>query len=119
MVKENRRRLRKKWKERRLKKSATDVEVLELSLPPTRNTMRSAPSVEVQEKENPNLIKNILGPNMDKTEKWEILIRSIRRGAKILNIDLTEADMPEYLNWKVASDMNKNLWSLIYSRRRE
>ena len=54
---------------------------------------------------------------MDEQEKWETLMRSIRRAAKILNIDLTEADMPDYLNWRVASSLHEKLWSLIYSRR--
>ena len=56
---------------------------------------------------------------MDEFENWETLMRSIRRAAKILNIDLAEADMPDYLNWSVASDMHRNLWALIYSKRKK
>ena len=56
---------------------------------------------------------------MDEVEKWEALLKSIMQAAKILNIDLTEADMPDFLNWKVASDMHRNLWTLIYSKKRK
>ena len=55
---------------------------------------------------------------MGEDEKWEALLKSIRRAAKILNIDLTERDLPDYLNWVVASDMNKNLWARVYRRRK-
>ena len=54
---------------------------------------------------------------MDEYEKWGTLMFSIRRAAKILNIDLTEADMPDYLNWRVASALHEKLWSLIYLRK--
>ncbi len=63
---------------------------------------RRAENFEIQEKE---------------VEKWEALMRSIRRAARILNLDLTEVDMPDYLNWEVASDIHQNLWSMVYQRR--
>ena len=56
---------------------------------------------------------------MEEEEKWEALMMSIRRAAKISNIDLTEADMPDYLNWYVASDMHRNLWALVYHKRKK
>lgn len=56
---------------------------------------------------------------MDEQEKWEQLMASIRKAAKILNIDLTEADIPRYLDWRAASDMHKRLWDLIYRKRKE
>ena len=55
---------------------------------------------------------------MDGIEKWETPIRSVRKAAKVLKIDLTETDMPKFLNWKAAADMHRNLWSLVYLNRR-
>jgi len=55
---------------------------------------------------------------MDEVEKWEALLKSIMQASKILNIDLTEADMPDFLNWRVASDMHRKLWALVYQKRK-
>ena len=49
-------------------------------------------------------------------EKWEALMRSIRKGAHILGRTLTERDMPDYLNWYVATDMNKRIWAEVHSK---
>ena len=54
---------------------------------------------------------------MSEEEKWEKLMASIRKAAHILNIDLTEKDMPEYLNWPVGRDMNKRLWARVHRKR--
>lgn len=49
---------------------------------------------------------------------WDNLIRSINKAARILNIDLTEADIPQYPDWYAASKTHKNLWDLVYLKRR-
>jgi len=53
---------------------------------------------------------------MTEDEKWELLMASIRKAARILGIELTEKDMPEYLNWFVGRKMNEELWGRVYSR---
>jgi len=55
---------------------------------------------------------------MDEDEKWTTLIRSMNRAAKILNIDLTEKDMPQPMDWKYASKLNRSLWNQVTLRRR-
>ena len=52
-------------------------------------------------------------------EKWERLMASIRKAAHILNKDLDATGWPDYLNWKVASDMNEKLWAQVYAKRRK
>ena len=54
---------------------------------------------------------------MDIQEKWEALMASIRKAIHILNIDLTEADLPEYQNWYVGREMHQRLWALVYTKR--
>lgn len=56
---------------------------------------------------------------MDEFDKWEELVKPIKQAAKILNIDLTEADLPEYLNWKVGADMHRKLWDKVYAKRKK
>jgi len=51
---------------------------------------------------------------MTEEEKWNALILSIKKAAKILGIDLTEEDIPEYLNWFSGAKMHKNLWNSVY-----
>lgn len=55
---------------------------------------------------------------MDTDEKWEALLRSIRKAAKILSIDLTEEDMPRYQDWIAGADMHRKLWDLVYDKRK-
>lgn len=50
---------------------------------------------------------------MTPEEKWERLMKSIRRAALILGIEITERDVPEYLNWPIARQMSKRLWGRI------
>lgn len=50
---------------------------------------------------------------MDEHEKWELLMASIREAARKSNTDLTEADMPEYLNWKAGVDLKEKLWAKV------
>lgn len=54
---------------------------------------------------------------MDQEENWTSLIRSIKRAGKILNIDLTESDMPQPFDWRYASDFNRHLWNLVRLKR--
>ena len=49
-------------------------------------------------------------------EHWEAMMASIREAAKILNIDLTEKDMPEYMNWFVGRPMHRDLWARVYAK---
>ena len=58
-----------------------------------------------------------ISQGMSEEEKWEKLMASIRKAAHILNEDLTERDMPEYLNWPVGTDMNKRLWAQVHRKR--
>lgn len=51
---------------------------------------------------------------MNEEDKWNALIRSIKKAARILSEDLEEIDMPEYLNWRVGTDMNQHLWNQVY-----
>ena len=53
---------------------------------------------------------------MTKETQWNLLIGAINKAAYILNMDLTERDMPDYMNWLVAREMNNNLWALIKTR---
>ncbi len=55
---------------------------------------------------------------MPEEEKWELLMASIRKAAHILKLDLTEQDLPDYLNWVVGRDLNKNLWARVYLKRK-
>jgi len=50
---------------------------------------------------------------MTKEEEWENLIKSIKKAAHRLNEDLTERDMPDYMNWFVAREMHRNLWARV------
>lgn len=54
---------------------------------------------------------------MTEDEKWTCLLRSINRAARILNLDLTELDMPEYPNWWVGRRMHENLWGQVYLKK--
>jgi len=54
--------------------------------------------------------------SMEEWEKWEALMASIRKAAKILNIEITEQDVPEYLNWSVGRAMHEDLWAQVYAR---
>ncbi len=51
-------------------------------------------------------------------DDWEALVSSIRKAARILNMDLTERDMPDYQNWFIAREMHKDLWARVRSRRK-
>lgn len=57
--------------------------------------------------------------SMSEEDKWEKLMASIRKAAHILNLDLTEQDYPDYLNWPVGTAMNKNLWARVYRKRKD
>lgn len=56
---------------------------------------------------------------MDEGEQWEAMMYSIRKAAKILNIDLTEEDLPEYMNWAAGRHMHRDLWARVYSKTRD
>lgn len=56
---------------------------------------------------------------MDEGEQWEAMMASIRKAAKILNMDLTERDLPEYMNWVVGRHMHRNLWAQVYNKTRK
>ena len=56
---------------------------------------------------------------MDEGEQWEAMMYSIRKAAKILNMDLTEEDLPEYMNWTVGRDMHYRIWAKVYSKTRK
>lgn len=60
----------------------------------------------------------IIKEKMTVEEQWEALMRSIREAAHKLNLDLTEADMPDYFNWGFARDMHRRLWAQLYAKRR-
>lgn len=51
----------------------------------------------------------------EETDKWQAMIRSIHKAAKILNRDLTEKDMPEPLDWRAGSDLHDRLWAEVYA----
>jgi len=53
---------------------------------------------------------------MEEWEKWEALMASIRKAAKILGKELTEQDVPEYLNWYVGRAMHEDLWAQVYAK---
>ena len=53
---------------------------------------------------------------MDEGEQWEAMMYSIRKAARILNIDLTEEDLPEYMNWVAGRHMYRELWAQVYSK---
>ena len=50
---------------------------------------------------------------MDEEEKWNRLMMSIRKAARILNLELTEPDMPQPSDWRYASSLNSRLWGLV------
>lgn len=52
------------------------------------------------------------------TEKWQAMMNSIRKAAKILNYDLTEEEMPEPLDWKAGSHLHERLWAEVYKSHR-
>lgn len=54
---------------------------------------------------------------MDEEEKWQALMRSIRKAAKILNWDYNTVDMPNYLDWKEGADLHRKLWDLVYLQK--
>ena len=64
-----------------------------------------------------SLQKKILEVN-EEGEQWEAMMASIRGAARILNIDLTEEDMPEYMNWFVGRTMHRDLWARVYAKHR-
>ncbi len=47
-------------------------------------------------------------------DRWEILIQDIRRASLIIGMPITEAVMPDYMNWIVARDLHLKLWARIY-----
>ena len=49
-------------------------------------------------------------------EHWEDMMASIRKAAKILNMDLTEENMPEYMNWFVGRTIHRDLWARVYAK---
>ena len=51
---------------------------------------------------------------MTEEEKWEELLRSMRKAARILGMTLEEDDLPEYLNWFSGAKMHQNLWDQVY-----
>jgi len=51
---------------------------------------------------------------MDEYAKWNAIILSIRKAARILRIYLTETDMPEHMNWFAARTMHRYLWDQVY-----
>ena len=53
---------------------------------------------------------------MDEDEQWHELILSMQKAAKILNIELTERDMPEYLDWFAGRNLHQDLWDRVYLR---
>ena len=53
---------------------------------------------------------------MDTEYMWDNLIRSINKAARILRIDITEVEIPQYPNWYAARILHKNLWNLVYSK---
>lgn len=55
---------------------------------------------------------------MEEAEKWEALMASIRKAARILNRDLTERHIPDYLNWPAARQMSQRLWAEVADRRK-
>jgi len=55
---------------------------------------------------------------VNEEDKWNALMRSIRKAARILNIDLSPEAMPEYMNWLVARTMHRYLWDQVYLKRR-
>ena len=46
---------------------------------------------------------------------WDDLIRSIMRACKILNLELTEADLPS--NWQEIRRSHDDLWGRVYAER--
>ena len=56
---------------------------------------------------------------MTKEEEWENLIKSIKKAAHRLNEDLTERDMPDYMNWFVAREMHRNLWARVRRKNKK
>ncbi len=52
----------------------------------------------------------------DEVERWDILMKDIRRAAKAAKVPLTERDLPDFLNWPVARDMHNRLWAKVYGR---
>ena len=66
-----------------------------------------------------NKLKSMPSYKMTEEEKWEALIRSINKAAHILGKELTEKDVPEYLNWRVGTEMNHRLWSEVYARNKD
>lgn len=55
---------------------------------------------------------------MSEEDKWEALIKSIQKAARILGKDLTERDMPDHLNWFVGRNIHDELWGEVYRRRK-
>ena len=54
---------------------------------------------------------------MNTEYSWDNLIRSINKAARILGIEITEAEMPQYPNWYAARQMHDNLWKMVYAKR--
>ena len=54
---------------------------------------------------------------MDKEEQWNLLMHSIRKAARILGIDLHEKELPDYMNWRMARDLNTKLWGKVRNRK--
>jgi hypothetical protein len=59
-----------------------------------------------------------LNLNLGLDKQWISLLRSIKRAAKILNIDLTEKDIPEYGEWYSAVKLHSYLWSMVKRQKR-
>ena len=55
---------------------------------------------------------------MNTEYSWDNLIRSINKAARILGIEITEAEMPQYPNWYAARQMHDNLWKMVYAKQR-
>ena len=55
------------------------------------------------------------GQVMSEEDRWERLLHSIRKAARILGREITE---PDHFNWFVARDMNDNLWAQVYAQNK-
>jgi hypothetical protein len=56
---------------------------------------------------------------MSEEDSWNTIIHSIKRAARILNINLTETDMPDYENWLAARTIHNYLWNQVYLKRKK
>lgn len=44
---------------------------------------------------------------------WEDILRSIFKAARILGVDITEQDLPDYDNYKELVALHKELWARV------